>query len=215
MEGFLLTEGIYTSDFMVKPIRRQIKGPKKTIYLILTSNKTPLGLLIQTVLDIPFSHIGISFEDNFSEVFAFGDDLDENHSGFLIEKMDRGVFTANDSDYVMLELDVTPKEYDRLKAEVRWFVHRHKEMKFNDIGLFVNAIGIPMNFKNRFFCSQFVAYVLEKSGVKLFDKNYGLVRPSDFLVHPDTRETHGGKVRDRIKSDKKRKMYKQTTFLDY
>lgn len=215
MEDFLLSEGVFTKDFMVKPIRRKISGPKKKIYLILTSNKTLLGKVIQGVLDIPYSHIGISFEDNFSEVFAFGDDTEANHSGFLIEKMDRGVFLENDSDYTMLELDVTPKEYDRLKAEIRWFIHRHEEMKFNTVGLYLNAIGITINRKNAFFCSQFVAYVLERSGIKLFNKNYGLVRPSDFLVHPDTRETHGGKVSDRIKHDKSRKQFVQSYFSDY
>ena len=47
------------------------------------------------------------------------------------------------------------------------------------------AFNIPIRSKNKYFCSQFVAYVLEQSGVHIFINLYALVKPRDIRINPN------------------------------
>jgi hypothetical protein len=64
------------------------------------------------------------------------------------------------------------------------FNKNKKAYSYNYLGLIGAAFNIPIRSKQRYFCSQFVAYVLERSGIRIFNKNYALVKPRDIRVNP-------------------------------
>ncbi|MGE5613355.1 MAG: hypothetical protein ACM3XR_03025 [Bacillota bacterium] len=48
------------------------------------------------------------------------------------------------------------------------------------LGLFAVMLNIPLRRKNKFFCTQFVATMLQSSGIHDFGKDPSLVTPHDF-----------------------------------
>lgn len=211
MEESLLDESIYTNPNFVKAIPREL-DPKQTeeVYFILTNNKTNIGKVIKKVLDCEYNHISFSFEDNFNEIYAFGTNLDEKDVGFIIERFDAGVFRNNNAEYMTLSLKVTPHEKKLLRGKINEYKKNRSKFKFNRIGLVTNAVGISFDPANAFFfCSQFIAKLLKDCGINLFNKPQGLVRPSDFLYHPNIIEKHKGFVKDRLEYEETNSIRKQ------
>lgn len=52
--------------------------------------------------------------------------------------------------------------------------------KYDYIGIVPRFLGIPLIFKNRYVCSYFVAYVLEKAKIHKFNKKPYFIKPKDF-----------------------------------
>ena len=48
--------------------------------------------------------------------------------------------------------------------------------------------------EKRYFCSQFVSYILNKSGIHLFRKENGLIRPYDFHIQLKESRIYKGKL---------------------
>ncbi len=74
-----------------------------------------------------------------------------------------------------------------------------KKYKYDFLGIFLRSIGIPINRKNKYVCSNFVAEIFENAGIYKFDKKICLIRPKDF---------------ESIKSDKVKEIY-SGYFCDY
>lgn len=201
----ILNEFAYNTKFMVRPIKRNVdeKLLTKEVYVILTNTKTAMGKIIKNVTRSEYNHASISLDKTFNNVYGFGRNTDENESGFIVEKMDGGIYRDNNANYVQLALKVTEKEYKSIEKIIRNFQINKYKFKFNKLGLILSGLNIPYNKQYEFFCSQFISYVFVNSGIFLFDKNYGLVRPNDFLVHPDFKVISKGKVINKANRDKK------------
>lgn len=52
----------------------------------------------------------------------------------------------------------------------------------------------PIEFSNSYFCSQFVAEILNRSGIKLWDKLAALVTPDDFRNNDRLELIYEGKL---------------------
>jgi hypothetical protein len=65
---------------------------------------------------------------------------------------------------------------------------------YNLIGFLGILVNRPVHRKYSFFCSQFVAYILNQSGIKLFNKPPALVTPYDFQSHPRLNKIYEGRL---------------------
>ena len=73
----------------------------------------------------------------------------------------------------------------------------NKELySYNLLGLVGVALSYPINQQNKYFCSQFVAEVFEKSGLNLWGLPPALVTPNDFFSHPKFEIVYEGKLYD-------------------
>jgi len=204
----ILEASFYNTKYMVKPIKRNVPMSKltKSVYIILTNTKTTMGKAIKVFTGSEYNHASIALDSTFNNVYGFGRNVDSDESGFIVEQMGGGFYRDNDADYLQLRLPVTESEYKKIQSNIQKFEKQKTKFNFNKLGLIMNALNIPRNSRYEFFCSQFIAYVLNKSGVKLFNKDYGLVRPNDFRIHPDLQEVSSGRVVDKAKKDKKMAM---------
>jgi hypothetical protein len=55
-------------------------------------------------------------------------------------------------------------------------------------------INYPIESENAYFCSQFVAEVLKRGGVRLWDKSSALITPGEFLKHASFQKIYEGKL---------------------
>ena len=202
-----LTEGIYDNKFMVKPIKRNVAESKLTnsVYIILTHTGSIVGKAIEFVTGGEYNHASIALDSSFNNVYAFGRD-GKGDMGFIREEFDKGLFLANKdkATFSQYELRVTLKEYNNIKKSISYFIKNKKKYEFDMKAMVLSGLNIAMNNDtHKFFCSKFIEFVLERAGIKLFDKNYGLVKPVDFSLHPDCKLVDKGMVWERVEEEKR------------
>ena len=159
----------------------------RTIYIVLTQTKTYPARAIKLYTKEPFAHASIAFDENLEEMYSFARRGKYNpfNAGFIREYIDRGVFGRFKSTRCSIyRLYITERQYQNLRKEIDIFVRNKNSYSYNYLGLIAAAFNIPVRSKSRYFCSQFVAYVLEKSGINIFSKSYALVKPRDIRTNP-------------------------------
>jgi len=179
-------------------INRLTEGDKRRkIYIVLTQTKTYPARAIRLYTNEPYAHASIAFDENLDEMYSFARRGLYNpfNAGFIREYIDRGVFGRfRSTTCSIFQLRITEDQYKRLREEIEIFNKNKDSYSYNYLGLIGAAFNIPVRSKNRYFCSQFVAYILEKSGIHIFDKNYALIKPRDIRINPHLEIIYQGKL---------------------
>lgn len=169
----------------------------RKIYIVLTQTKTYPARAIRFYTNEPYAHASIAFDDNLDEMYSFARRGLYNpfNAGFIREHIDKGVFGRfSSTDCSIYQLRITNDQYMKLRSEIEIFNRNKDAYSYNYLGLIGAAFNIPVRSKYRYFCSQFVAYILEKSGIYIFDKNYALIKPGDIRINPFLETIYQGKL---------------------
>ncbi|NMO97855.1 hypothetical protein [Paenibacillus lemnae] len=153
------------------------------VYILLTNTGTLFTQLIQTYTRAPYNHASISFNRELSDMYSFGRKHPSNplHGGFVKEDIQTGTFSKYpNTTCVIYELQVTSREKEKMKRVLHIFIRSQRKYLYNILGIIGIALKEPVEFSNSYFCSQFVAEILQRSGIKLWDKLPALVTPDDF-----------------------------------
>ncbi len=156
----------------------------RKVYVVLSRTKTLLGQAIQKSTTCEYNHCSIALGEDPSVFYSFGRKHPSNpiFAGFVPEGRDFGFFKVfNDSKICVLELNVTEEQYDAVKLRIAFFQENRKRFSFNITGLVLAKLSIPFSRKNSYFCSQFVASVLEYANIHKFSKDIRLVTPTDMI----------------------------------
>jgi len=179
-------------------ITKNSKGSNhRIIYIVLTQTRTYPARAIRFYTNEPYAHASLAFDENLNEMYSFARRGLYNpfNAGFIREYIDSGIFGRFESTTCCIyRLRITEEQYKKLRSEIEIFNRNKKAYSYNYLGLIGAAFNIPIRFKNRYFCSQFVAYVLEKSGINIFNKSYVLVKPKDIRLNPYLEEIYRGKL---------------------
>jgi len=156
---------------------------QRYIYVVLTQTGTNIAKAIQYFTKAPYNHASITSDVELSEMFSFCR-LNKNRplpAGFFQENVGDGVFEMFSSiPCEIYGFEVTEEQLEIYNTVIDHFKKETKLYSYNLLGLLTLALGIPLNRKKRFVCSQFVAHVLTKSGIAEFNKSISLVKPDDF-----------------------------------
>ena len=167
------------------------------LYIVLSKTNTVLGRVIRKYLKVEYNHCSISLDASLEELYSFGRKRVHNFilAGFVVEGKDRGFFKVyNDANISVLQWPVTKNEWEKVKRNIEQFKANKKMYKYNILGLISCSFEIPFSRKNEYFCSQFVADLLDQSGVYCFDKDPRLVKPHEFLELDNLTTTYTGKI---------------------
>ena len=157
-------------------------GNQEFIYIMVSKTNTLLGMTIQKMLGVSYNHCSIALDDSLETVYSMGRKELWNmfEAGFVVESKSRGFFAVHhNADIVLLRIPVSRLEKRKIRQAIAEY--QRTSCKYNLLGLLYCYRGIPVERENRLFCSQFVAQVLQRAEVKVFDKPASLVRPHDFL----------------------------------
>jgi hypothetical protein len=168
----------------------------RKIYLVLTDTRTILTRLIQSYTKKPYNHSSIAFDSDLMEVYSFGRKTAKNPfiGGFVKEDMQWVLFQQ--ANCAIYSLTITNDEYQKMNQHIQAIAANRKHYRYNFIGLFGVMLNRPIKRKNAFFCSQFVASVLQQCKAIDFEKNIALVKPSD-LPHSTNFQLHfEGRLKD-------------------
>ncbi len=150
----------------------------KKIYVLMTQYRGLDAKILRLRSGYPYTHASIGFEEDMDTFYTFVS------KGFLVEsirkyeKPDRPSFSC-----ALYEIEVTEEIYATLKKNILKYKNNKTNLKYSTLGLVMCFVKIPYRRKNHYFCSQFVAEVLQESGVLKLNKKSCLYFPKDIAKH--------------------------------
>lgn len=152
------------------------------VYVVLFYSGTALGKLIKAAAGPHFSHAVISFTEDLTEMYSFGRKSGLNVEAFVVDSIENEAYQRPDTQYAIYMIPATADQYDRMKDRINWFIKNAAKFKYNFSGLFKNYLGVSDNPKYRYFCSQFVADILNVADpAKPYFADPSLVTPENFI----------------------------------
>ena len=168
------------------------------IYILLTHSGSLLSKCINVYTKEPYTHVSIALDTNLKELYSFGRIHPSNpiFAGFVKEDIINGTYARfPETRCGLYSLKVNDIQYRRLKKELRKFKINKDKYGYNLLGLFGVILNIPIERRYNYFCSQFVANLLNNSGIYLFDKPPALVSPRDFRKCKELSLVYEGKLK--------------------
>lgn len=152
------------------------------IYIVLTHTGTMLSRTIKIFTNNSYTHASISLDKNMEEMYSFGrlNPYNPFIGGFVKEGIHIGTFKRfKNTKTSIYSLEITEKQYEKLKEIISEFLKNKKIYKFNFLGLVLAGINKRYRRKNKFYCSEFVKEVLERSEIEINNISK-VVKPEDF-----------------------------------
>jgi len=170
-----------------------------SVFILLTNTGTLFTKVIQTYTKAPYNHASISFNRELSELYSFGRKHPNNplNGGFVKEDIKTGTYSKYpNTTCVIYEIKVSEREIVKMQRVLQVFIQKHQKYLYNILGVIGIALKEPVEFSNSYFCSQFVAEILERSGIKIWNKLPALVTPDDFRKSDRLHLIYEGKLSD-------------------
>ena len=167
----------------------------KYIYIFTTRTKTRIANFIGLMTGDRFSHVAISLDRELTQMYSFGRRRIHNPliGGFEKENIHRGIYALfGDYPAALYRLSVSEDTYEIIEKTLETMHSRKLEYRYNFVGFFSCAFGIPTNTRTHFTCSQFVSWLLEYSGAVTLPKNMGLMKPDDLTQLPGAELVYEG-----------------------
>ncbi|MFD1849819.1 hypothetical protein [Oceanobacillus bengalensis] len=172
---------------------------KHYVYIMLSDTGTIFTNIIKKYTRAPYNHASLSFDPELREMYSFGRKNPKNplNGGFVKENVFTGTFSRyRETTCVIYKLEVTDREVEKMKRILEIFIRNDNKFLYNILGVIGVSLKEPIEFSNSYFCSQFVAEVLRRSGIKLWDKLPVMVTPDDFRNNERLQLIYEGKLFD-------------------
>ncbi len=169
----------------------------RSIYIVLTATGTLFSKCIGLYTKARYNHVSLCIDSDINEFYSFGRKIRwfPLYGGFVTEHKDSGLFKAFGNTMCSIyKLDIDDYKFYLLEHNIKLFIRNRRRYGYNLLGLFGVMLNIPMKRKNKFFCTQFVATMLQSNGIYDFGKDLSLVTPHDFYDIPDIVMVYEGRL---------------------
>ncbi|WP_440897855.1 hypothetical protein ACS127_07795 [Amphibacillus sp. Q70] len=167
----------------------------KTVYLLFLSTGTMLSRTIDFYTHTSLNHVSISLDRSLNFVYSFGRKRPYNPfiGGFIKENLNLPFFSR--STCAIYQLKVTEREYEQLSEKILLMEGQKHLYRYNFLGLFGVMMNKEFRRHNAYFCSQFVATMLQECGVYQGSKPPGLIRPQDLRAWRELKLIYQGELK--------------------
>ncbi len=182
----------------------------KTIYILLTRTNTIFSRVIRFLTAAPFTHAAVSIAQSPAAFLEeAGDVLCQTGfysfgrknpwlpfpAGFTLESGEGGYLrTFPETQCALLAIDIAEEAYEAICVRLAKMEKTERYYRYNLLGALLCGVGIPFPRRRRYFCSQFVADLLARSGAVALPKPVHLMRPVDFAFLYGARVVYMGTV---------------------
>jgi len=174
--------------FTLMPVFLFWKIVMKEIYIMLTQVGTLVSKSIKLYTKAKYNHVSIGVDPNLRIFYSFARRVRYFPliGGFITEVVNEGIF----KDYPQTECAIYAKQvdnaaYNRVCAALEKFITNPEKYRYNLMALVGIIINKPFSSRNNNTCAEFVAKILDESGIYTFNKPFSLVRPDDILNIPN------------------------------
>ncbi|WP_453991411.1 hypothetical protein [Bacillus nitroreducens] len=167
---------------------------EKKVYILLTDTGTIFTKMIKLYTKNPYNHASIAFDSELSEVYSFGRKSARNPfiGGFVSENVKKGLFKR--ADCALYSITVNELDVQKMRQYINEIQAQKDDYRYNFLGLFGFLFNKPLKRSKAFFCSQFVASVLNECNEIKFDKPLSLIAPNDLKNIEPLRFEYEGKL---------------------
>lgn len=172
---------------------------ERYLYVVLSQTGTFPSNLIKLFTHGEFNHASVGLASDLKELYSFGRVRLYNpfHGGLVKESPDRGTFKRFcHTKIAVVAVPVSEEEYARAAERLQSMYARRREYRYNYKGLLYAIAKKPYKRKNYFFCSEFVAYILEIAGAVEGGYSERLVTPMDLMAVPGGKVVYRGEICD-------------------
>lgn len=157
----------------------------RTVYLLFTDTGSYLSRLIHLYTKEPLNHVSIALDRELTEVYSFGRKQPNNPfvGGFV--KEDISTPYLNNALCEIYALHVTEQEFECIQKMIRSIEVDKDKYRYNFVGLFGVMLKIKVSRRAAYFCSQFVATVLQNISNFTLDKQPCFTTPEDIRSSPE------------------------------
>ena len=157
----------------------------KKIYILTTYTGTILSTIIKKVTHVPYAHVSLGLDEYLTEVYSFGRKYVSNpiFAGFVREYIDDGLYKKmKNTNCRVYYVEVTDSQYEIMLESLNNFIQNKRKYKYDTLALVRLLKNNAKGNEYKYVCSQFVAYILEECGLKIFNKPSNLITPMDFYI---------------------------------
>ena len=166
---------------------------KRKIFILLTKFNTMDAKLLSFLTNSTYTHASIGLEENLNKFYSFVG------KGFLEEEITKYIKPHKQPfKCILYELEVSNNVYDVIKNTLNKFKKIKNDLKYTKLGVILCVLHIPYNKKNKYFCSHFVATILNSCNVLKLNKNSSLYLPKDFAKIPNIKLKFQGNLKQMI-----------------
>lgn len=145
----------------------------KTVTVLLTEYSDWVSWLVSLISGPGYTHASLALDDASGIYYSF------NYRGICMETIEKhrrhGVIRS-----AAFQIRVSDAAYEQLTQMLIVFLRRRSRLHYTRLGAFCCALGIPFHWKRHYFCSQFVAELLETSGAVSLKRPPELCLPEHF-----------------------------------
>lgn len=169
----------------------------KSIYIILTQSGTEVSKMLKIITREKYNHSSICIDNSFNEFYSFGRKKINNPlvGGFVIENAFKHVFGKYENiPCMILKKDISDTQYDKLKSIINDFIANKDKYSYAFIGLALADTNYSIVNNSKFFCSQFVAKLLNDIEIET-PKKPEHMHPMDFAKIQDAQLIYEGDLK--------------------
>ena len=164
---------------------------ERTIYILLTRSGTWFSRLIHFATRDSYTHASIGLDGPRGPFYSFA----RKYRYFalpagLVEE--RITVHRRTVPCCLYELKVSDETYLLLRQRLRSMYAQREEYHYSVLGVLACYFNLALPRRHHYFCSQFVAGLLENCGAAELPKPPSLVRPADLCRLKELRPVHQG-----------------------
>ena len=170
---------------------------ERTVYILLTRSGTWFSRLIHLATQDRYTHASIGLDGPTGPFYSFGRKYEHFAlpAGLVEEQV---TLRRRTVPCCLYELKVSQETYFRLRRQLNCMYARREEYSYNLLGTLACYFNLPLRRRHHYFCSQFVAGLLEDCGALELPKPPALLRPADFCQAAGLRTVHQGPLAGRL-----------------
>lgn len=134
----------------------------------MTQSGTSFSKLLKLITCEKYNHASICLDNSFDKFYSFGRLYPRFllPGGFVEENAFKKVYALFDKvPCMVLEKQVSDEQYERLRNIINYFIENKKDFSYAIISLVFANSSWSFTSNHKFFCSQFVAKVLNDIGI--------------------------------------------------
>lgn len=162
----------------------------KDIYLVFSCTGSTLSNFIKFFTNDTYTHVSLSLDNNFTEMYSFGRKIPKNpfFGGLIKENLYDGTYKLfPNTTCLIYKIKISNEQYLNLKYTLNKHLDNREIYRYNFLGLILVTLKFSYTRDNYYFCSQFVSELLINSDIFNFNKKPEFIKPSDIQkVNYDT-----------------------------
>lgn len=177
----------------------------RKIYIVTTYTGTFLSYLIRKVSKSPYAHISLSLNEDLSPMYSFGrlNPKTPIFAGFVEENINEGLYEIKKNALCRVySLEVDYYKYEILSQNIMQVNNNREKYNYDVKGLVYLSFNKSRDKEYKYVCSHFVADMLYKSDIHIFDKQPSLVKPEDFYNNCNLNLEYEGLLRNYNRKNK-------------